>query len=280
MKPPRVAIITPLYRHGEFIADMLRSLVAQSFTDWECVVMLDGPDAEAFTAASSIEDDRIQVLSFDRRCGVAACRNEAVRQTTAPWLLPFDADDTMDPSYLHELLRSVGQLEVSQYDKRWPVAYAAARCQQPNGAVSVFQYPPFNAEQFTEYFQIPNTTLHPRVLWEILGGWDETWTEGAEDWHYWTRAVAAGLLLPINIPFALWTYREHDGHRNSRVGKAHWQEHKQVLDRILEDARKGRRPAPETTRQAPPTVLGPPPPLQRQDRGASEPPDRAPRSES
>lgn len=274
MTPPRIAILTPLYGHSAFIADMLRSLVAQSFKNWECVVVLDGPDEAAFLAASGIEDDRIKILAFDRRRGVSACRNEAVRQTTAPWLLPFDADDLMDPEYLRELLQTVGQLDVSQYDKRWPVAYASARCQQPNGAISVFQYPPFNPDRFTEEFQIPNTALHPRVIWEILGGWDETWTEGAEDWHYWTRAVAKGLILSVNIPFAMWTYREHGGHRHSRVGRANWQEHKQVLDQILGDARKARRPAPETTRQAPPAVLGPPPPIRRAPGGASEPPDR------
>lgn len=226
-----IAVLTPLFGHAAYVGAMLASLRAQTFPHWECAVVLDGPDdaAAAAVQAHADADPRITLHVLPERRGVAAARNVAVRATSAPWLLPFDADDLMQPEYLAALLANVQGRAAPPY----PVTYAAAACLQPDGRTSVFRYPAFDPTRFTESFQIPNTTLHPRALWQALGGWDEAWTHGAEDWHYWTRAVAGGLIAPLNDGRALWSYREHQGARQSRIGRQHWPTHKRVLDAIL-----------------------------------------------
>jgi glycosyltransferase involved in cell wall biosynthesis len=227
----QVAVITPLFGHAEYLGDMLESLLSQDFVDWECCVCIDGPDKQAKQVARSYaeSDPRITWVMTHERRGVSAARNLAVKNTTAPLLLPFDADDMMEPGYIETLVRSCDGVVTGKY----PVAYAAARCLRPNHSVSVFQYPEFNRSQFTEYFQVPNSSMHPRALWEELGGWDEAWMTGAEDWHYWARGVAADLITPVNCKSPLWAYREHEGIRNSRVGKQFWPQHKQKIDAIL-----------------------------------------------
>lgn len=234
MSEANIAVLTPLFGHAKYLGAMLDSLLAQTFQEWECCVVIDGPDRQASEVAQfyAAQDPRIRwVMTLERR-GVAAARNMAVKQTDAPLLMPFDADDMMEPEYLATLLQAHDLVP----DEPHPVAYAAARCLHPNGSVTVFQYPEFNPKRFTEYFQIPNATLHPRALWEELGGWDESWTHGAEDWHYWARAVAKGRITSINCRNALWTYREHDGPRQSRVGKQFWHQHKPKIDAILQGA--------------------------------------------
>jgi glycosyltransferase involved in cell wall biosynthesis len=231
---PAIAVLTPLFGHAQYLGQMLDSLLAQSVQAWECCVVIDGPDRAAAEVAQfyAAQDTRIRwVMTLERR-GVAAARNMAVRQTDAPLLLPFDADDFMDPQYLAVLLEAWA---VSA-DGKHPVCYAAANCLKSDGSSTVFTYPPYRPNFFTEEFQIPNASLHPRALWEHLGGWDETWTHGAEDWHYWARAVAERIIEPINCRIPLWTYREHDGVRHSRVGKQFWHQHKPVIDAILQGA--------------------------------------------
>lgn len=227
-----IAVITPLFGHAQYLGDMLDSLCSQVFQDWECCVVIDGPDRKAPEVAQfyAAQDERIKWVMTTERRGVAAARNMAVRQTAAPWLIPFDADDMMDPDYLAVLYNSA----ILHTDKH-AVCYAAARCLKPNGDVSVYTYPPYRPNFFTQEFQIPNSSLHPRLLWEDLGGWDESWTHGAEDWHYWARAVARRIIEPVNCRIPLWTYREHNGARNSRVGKQFWPEHKKKIDAILRE---------------------------------------------
>lgn len=227
----RVSVITPLFGHAEYITPMLHSLQGQTMPNWECCVVIDGTDHKALFAVQAVAaaDDRVTCIMTAAQRGVAAARNTAVRNTTAPWLLPFDADDMMHPTYIASLL---AKAEFEESD-RAPVVYAAAECLRPNGQSEVFSYPTFDAGRFTDYFQIPNSSLHPRELWEALDGWDEEWRHGAEDWHYWARAVAADIIAPCNIKAALWTYREHNGARNSRLGREFWPEHKAKIDEIL-----------------------------------------------
>jgi hypothetical protein len=225
-----VAVLTPLFGHAQYVGHMLDSLIAQTFQAWECCVVIDGPDRQAAEVAQfyAAQDKRIRwVMTLERR-GVAAARNMAVRQTDAPLLLPFDADDMMDPEYL-----AVLQDACAPGDGVYPVCYASAKCLKPDGSASVFTYPPYRPDVFTEEFQIPNASMHPRAMWEALGGWDESWTHGAEDWHYWARAVARRIIEPINCRIPLWTYREHDGSRHSRTGRQFWHEHKPKIDAIL-----------------------------------------------
>lgn len=228
---PTVAVITPLFGHAQYIRAMLTSLREQTFQDWECHVAIDGYDPAAWSAVAEFRDARITVDMPQERQGVAAARNRAVTATTAPWLLPFDADDLMHPEYLHRLVETAA---TAPPDAVWPAVFTSASCLKPTGRTETFHYPPFNPATFVDVFQVPNSSLHPRAMWEALGGWDEAWIHGAEDWHYWTRVVALKRLHPMHVHAPLWTYREHQGSRNSVVGRQYWSEHKKTLQGILE----------------------------------------------
>ena len=78
---PRVAVIVPAYGVAHLLGEALESLLAQSMTEWECVVVDDGArDDVAGAAAPYLADPRIRLLATDNR-GVSAARNRAVRKT-------------------------------------------------------------------------------------------------------------------------------------------------------------------------------------------------------
>jgi hypothetical protein len=96
--PPRVAVIVPAYNFERFIADALDSVIAQTYGQWECIVVDDGSTdgtaavAERYAAA----DTRIRCLRQPNR-GVSAARNLALRSTTAEFVQFLDADDLLVP---------------------------------------------------------------------------------------------------------------------------------------------------------------------------------------
>lgn len=104
---PRVAVIVPAYGVAEFLGAALDSVLAQSFQDWECVVIDDGaPDDVAGAVAPYLADPRIRFLATANQ-GVAAARNTAIAASTAPLVALLDGDDLIRPDYLAEIVRAL-----------------------------------------------------------------------------------------------------------------------------------------------------------------------------
>ena len=105
-EPPRVAVIVPAYNFERFIAEALDSVIAQTYRQWECVVVDDGSTdgtaavAERYAAA----DPRIRCLRQPNR-GVSSARNLALRSSTAPYVQFLDADDRLVDWKLAEHVR-------------------------------------------------------------------------------------------------------------------------------------------------------------------------------
>jgi len=101
---PRVTIIMATFNRAGFIGEALRSIQAQTYDNWECVVVDDGSTDETPSIASSVAaaDPR---FSFHRRPaslpkGPSACRNMAMRSTTGDYILFVDDDDIVHPDLL------------------------------------------------------------------------------------------------------------------------------------------------------------------------------------
>lgn len=97
---PLVSIIIPAYNVAEFIGEALDSVLAQTFTDYELIVINDGsPDSEALERALAPYMSRIVYLKQENR-GVSAARNTGITAARGPLIAFLDADDTWLPNYL------------------------------------------------------------------------------------------------------------------------------------------------------------------------------------
>lgn len=105
---PRVAVIVPAYGVAHLVGEALDSLLSQSMTDWECVVIDDGaPDDVAGAVAPYLSDSRIRYLATPNQ-GVSGARNTAIAATTAPYIALLDGDDRFRSDYL---ARTVARLD-------------------------------------------------------------------------------------------------------------------------------------------------------------------------
>ena len=107
-EPPQVAVIVPAYGVAHLLGEALDSLLAQTFTAWECLVIDDGaPDDVAGAVAPYLSDPRIRFLATTNQ-GVSGARNTAIAATCAPLIALLDGDDRFRPDYL---ARTVAALE-------------------------------------------------------------------------------------------------------------------------------------------------------------------------
>lgn len=99
-KQPAVSIIMPAYRVSHYIPEALKSVFAQTFTDYELIVVNDGsPDTEQLEEALAPYRDRIIYIKQENR-GCAAARNTAIRASSGKFIALLDGDDEWRPDYL------------------------------------------------------------------------------------------------------------------------------------------------------------------------------------
>jgi glycosyltransferase involved in cell wall biosynthesis len=102
---PKISVIIPAYNVAAYIAETLASVFAQTFTDFEVIVVNDGsPDTEEFERIIQPYLKRICYLKQANR-GASAARNTGLRAAAGELIAFLDADDLWSPQYLDEQLR-------------------------------------------------------------------------------------------------------------------------------------------------------------------------------
>jgi glycosyltransferase involved in cell wall biosynthesis len=103
--PPTVSVIMPAYNTSGYVAAALESVFAQSFTDFEVVLVNDGsPDTELLEQNIWPYISRIIYLKQENR-GPSAARNLGIRRAQGEWLAFLDSDDAWLPNYLDQQLK-------------------------------------------------------------------------------------------------------------------------------------------------------------------------------
>lgn len=198
-----VSIGIPCHNHGAYLEECLRSLLAQTRPDWEAIVV-DDASAESEVIEhiiAGLADPRIQLLRHEQRKGASGARNTAFRAARGELLLPLDADDRLDPSYLERLaapLEGDPLLEATFCDAQ---VFGKATWLRKSRVPSIDQIlvgQPLNG---------PGTLMR-RSLWERVGPYDESpfLISGREDWDLYIRMFSRGARV-LHLPEPLYHYR-------------------------------------------------------------------------
>lgn len=101
---PRVSVIVPLYNKGAFVRRALDSIAAQTFADFEAIVVDDGSTDGGARVVAGYADARFRLVA-QRNAGPGAARNRGAREAAGEFLAFLDADDEWLPGYLEEGVR-------------------------------------------------------------------------------------------------------------------------------------------------------------------------------
>jgi len=153
---PLVSVIIPAYRAAQCIAATLDSLLAQTFTDYETILVNDGsPDTVALERALEPYRDRITYFCQENQ-GPSAARNTAIRAARGKYIAPLDADDLWAPEHL------AAQLAVLEADPSIDMVYADARIfgDVPEAGRTVMELSPSAGEVTFERLVTRQCTVH------------------------------------------------------------------------------------------------------------------------
>jgi len=105
---PFFTVLVPLYNKEQHITRTLQSVLAQTFQNFDIVVVDDGSTDTSASVVKALQDPRIRLIEA-RNGGVSAARNRGIEAATGTWVAFLDADDWYHPSHLATLAGAIAQ---------------------------------------------------------------------------------------------------------------------------------------------------------------------------
>lgn len=94
-----ISVVIPLYNKERQIANTLHTVFAQTFTDYEIVIVDDGSTDRSAEIVAAMHDKRIRLIR-QKNAGVSAARNRGISEARGEFIALLDADDEWKPDYL------------------------------------------------------------------------------------------------------------------------------------------------------------------------------------
>lgn len=196
MSAPSVSIVVPCYNGGRFLDQLLTSLQAQTFRDFEIVIVDDGStEPETIARLAALPPD-IRIVR-QANAGLPAARNAGFRNAIGSFVLPLDCDDTLEPSYLSTVVPALRFAPSG-------VGFVFTHMRLTGAINGTFKT---RFDRFDQLFlnRLPYSMLLRKSAWEAVGGYDETMRDGSEDWEFSIR-LAQAKFRGIEIPIPLFVY--------------------------------------------------------------------------
>lgn len=110
----KVSIITPLYNGERFVGKTIESVIAQTYGDWEMIIINDGSKDRSPEICREYAAKEARIKVFDQpNGGSAAARNNGIRRAVGRYIALLDADDTWMPYFLESQLELMRQKDAT-----------------------------------------------------------------------------------------------------------------------------------------------------------------------
>ncbi|HEV7847365.1 MAG TPA: glycosyltransferase family 2 protein [Thermoleophilaceae bacterium] len=186
----RTSVLMPAYRAEETVRQAVESVLAQTVSDFELLVVDDASPLPVHDVLADIRDPRLRVIRRARNGGPSGARNTALRHARAPLVSQLDADDMWERDYLEHVLPRFENPEAG-------LVYANATILgHPTGHDTyIFDPSPHPIDRFpklAEQNPVPALTATMRTAAVRAVGGYASWLPMAQDYHLYLKLAAAG----------------------------------------------------------------------------------------
>jgi len=199
---PMVTIYITNYNYGRFLKEAVESVVAQTFNDFELIIIDDGSDDNSRTIIEQYEKRKRFFTVFQKNKGLNASNNVALKMARGKYIMRLDADDYLAPQAVEIM---VAELERNiDYALVFPDYFMV----DEEGEV-IHQVRRYNFESDVTLLDQPAhgacTMIRTEVL-EVVGGYDQDFTR-QDGYDLWLTITSQYSVKNINLP--LFYYRQH-----------------------------------------------------------------------
>lgn len=241
-EPATMTIIIPSYGVGPMLGDALDSVLAQTRSDWQAIVVDDGDSRVAAFVAPYLADRRIRFLQTDNG-GLPTARNRAIAASSTRYVALLDGDDMLEPDFVASMIAAIEPSPRIGFATGDATFFGADRVGERFSAWCPQEAPPTLERVIRRQFNIFGLTAMRREAIEGIGGFDTSLTS-TEDLDAWIRLLSAGWEL-AHVPRPLARYRRRQGqmsgNRSVMLRTAH---------AVMDKARRDLAGRPEATAAA------------------------------
>ncbi|MEO0768764.1 MAG: glycosyltransferase family 2 protein [Cyanobacteria bacterium J06649_4] len=243
----KVSVVVPVYGAEKFVATTIESLLAQTYENFEVVIVDDASPDGSIAICQQFDDPRIKIIRQENR-GLPGARNTGIRNSTGDYIALLDADDVWVPTKLEKHVEhlnnypSVGisfsyssfideednLIGLHQTPKEiWEITPSQVLCRNPvgNGSAAVVRRAVFDDIEFMDDV---HGTPEPCYFDERL----RCKSADATDIECWLRMTITTRWLMAGIPEALTLYRVNSGGLSSNA-----MQQLKALDMVIEKTR-------------------------------------------
>ncbi len=201
---PIVSVLLPVYNCETYVTEAIQSILNQTFSDFELIVINDGSSDGSLAAIEKISDSRLTVITHENK-GLSESLNIGLRLANAPLIARMDADDLSTPDRLAK--------QVTYLDQHPEVSLVGSHATILSGTTltnRVHQHP-CRPNDIRAFLCLDNPFVHSSVMFRKklilgLGGYSSTKEHQPEDYFLWS-ALSQDFSL-ANLPEKLVAYRE------------------------------------------------------------------------
>lgn len=226
-----VSIIMPTWNRADVIERALRSILSQTWTNWECIIVDDGSEDDTEERVRKyLADPRFQYIRLPHR-NVSVARNQGLARAKGEIVAYLDTDNVWYPEYLARVV------EAFEKDPGVDGVYAAQLVEQAEPPNSYVRCEPFDLRRLRrENYIDMNVFSHRRRMVEAHGGFDEQMAS-MTDWDLILRYAEDGRIQRIAELGGIYTYGRLDQITYRRSG--HYSRYQ------IREKQRQRMPAPE-----------------------------------
>ena len=228
IRTPAVSIIIPVYNRANTVLESVNSVLRQTWTDFELLIVDDGSTDTTREVVSRINDPRVQLLQTPKNMGPSGARNVGIKAARAPWTAFQDSDDEWLPT---KLALQMARLQEPQTN--WIGAYCGMMIlSEPDtaDARTTASYLPSPEVSVVEGDVLPSILRANVISTQLLvartdilrqaGGFDEN-LPALVDWDLAIRLAALGRFAFVDEPLVVQRFSPnsitHDMVKRSRA---------------------------------------------------------------
>jgi len=206
---PKISIITACYNHGKYISEMLDSVFAQTFQDFELIIVNNGSTDDTARILDQIQHEKVRIIHTENN-GPAHARNLAISKSTGEIILNLDADNKIAPAFIAKCLRV--------FDDKPNAGIVYSELEFFGAKTGLFTLPDFSMEEMLRANCIDGNACFRKSDWARTEGYSPAMIYGYEDFEFWLSILELEREV-IKIKEPLVFYRTYENWNDCRSGQ-------------------------------------------------------------
>lgn len=185
MNNPLISIIVPCYKQAQYLSESLQSVLEQTYTNWECIIVNDGsPDNTSTVSEKWVTKDNRFIYLYKENGGLSSARNFGIEHAKGEFILPLDADDKIGINYI--------DLAIKSFYNNDSLKLVYCKAEKFGEEFGDWILQPFSIYDICRFNMIFCSAVFRKKDWVLACGYDINLIYGLEDWEFWISILKNG----------------------------------------------------------------------------------------